>query len=111
MIGTIGEPFLHSEKVHQRIPILACLNERQVVLSQRAERRHQRKHRAPYFSRYFAHGLDQQVDVSRSEPPRPHVHEPRLNPLVSLISVKIDWSNDGYQIADTIRMKRRVAQR
>jgi len=90
--------------------ILPDLNERQIVLCERAERRHQGEHRASDFARDIAHRLHHQIDVVARQAARPHVHEPGVDALVLLVGMKVDRGDDRDQVADLRRVERRITQ-
>ena len=67
MGGTICQPFLHPQEVHQLGVVLAGLDQGQIVLRKTSHRCHQREGHAADFAGNIAVGVDQQIDVGGTQ--------------------------------------------
>src|ERR1700730_2978846 len=82
MMRSIGDPLLHAQEVEELLLVIHHFQHIEVVLHQRAHRRHHGEQRTHKLARKVAIGLYQPIDIFRLEAARPDVDEAVTQPVL-----------------------------
>src|SRR3984893_8344050 len=105
MMGAIGDPLLHAQEVEELLLVVHDFQHIEIVLHQRAHRRHHGEYRTHELARKVAVGLDKPIDIFRREAARPDIDEAVTEPVLDRVAVKIDRSDREHESLHHVRMQ------